>query len=74
MQTMQHLCGEMVNVEVFQSHGETILYIENPATGEQIERCPDCGEVISEGMLLPLDFFPEVYAEMAESLVEVRDG
>lgn len=69
--TLQHLCGQMINVEKFQSHGETILSFENPATGEQIERCPECGEVISEEMLFPLDMFPEVYAEMADSLAEV---
>ena len=71
MQHLQHICSEIVNAEAFQSHGETILYVED-LTGKQIEYCPGCGELIAEGMLFPLDIFPEVYAEMAErELVEV---
>ncbi len=69
MQTMQHLCGQMINVEAFQSHGETLLSLEDPETGQPLERCPECGEVPADETLFPLDFFLEVYAELAERLV-----
>jgi hypothetical protein len=61
----------MVNVEAFHSHGETILDMVDTETGQQInDRCPECGEGISDETLFPLDFFPEVYAEMAEAMIE----
>ena len=70
MQQLQHICGKVVSVEAFQSHGETILYVEDPATGQQIERCPECEELVIEEMLFDLDFIPEVWAEMAEMIME----
>lgn len=71
MQTVQHLCSQLINVEAFQSHGETILYLEDPRTRQQIERCPECGEEIFENTLFPLDICPARFAEMAEQQVEV---
>lgn len=70
MRTMQHVCGRMVNVDFFDSHGEIILDLTDPEDGAQIRACLECGEVIEQGCLFPLDFFPEVFAEMAESLIE----
>ena len=70
MQQLQHICGKVISVEAFQSHGETILYLEDPDTGQQIERCPECGEVIIENLLFDLDFIPEIWAEMAEMIME----
>lgn len=71
MQEQQHLCGQLINVEAFQSHGETILYLEDPRTRQQIEHCPECGEEIFENTLFPLDICPAWFAEMAEQQVEV---
>lgn len=69
MQLLQHLCGKMINVAAFQSHGETILDMTDADTGKQInDKCPECGETIYENMLFSMDFFPEVYAEMAEAV------
>ena len=65
----QHLCGKLVNVEAFQSHGETILSVTDPESGQPLERCPECGEEFFENTLFPLDIFPEVFAELAESLM-----
>jgi hypothetical protein len=59
----------MVNVQAWQSHGETILDISDQQTGEQLEKCPECGGEFTEETLFPLDFFPEVFAEMAEAEV-----
>jgi hypothetical protein len=67
---MQHICSKMIHVAFFDSHGEIILDMQDPDTGQQIDHCPECGEEITQGMLFSLDFFPEVYAEMAEQQVE----
>lgn len=67
--TQQHLCGQFVHVQAFQSHGETLLDVTDPATGAQLAVCPECGEEFFEETLFPLDFFPEAFAELAESLI-----
>lgn len=65
----QHLCGNLVNAEAYQGHGETLLLVTDPSNGQVLERCPECGEQFFENTLFPLDFFPEAWAELAESLV-----
>ncbi len=71
MQTLQHLCGQMVNVTVWQSHGETILDVSDLLTGEQLDTCPECGEEFFQNTLFPLDIFPMIAAEeLAVSLAE----
>ena len=71
MIAQQHICGAMVNVEAYQTHGQTILYVET-LEGQQIDHCPECGEELIESSLFALDIFPQVQlaAEMAESLIE----
>ncbi|MBV5322577.1 MAG: hypothetical protein JZU60_01930 [Ilumatobacteraceae bacterium] len=44
---MQHLCGKVISVDWFSSHGEVILDMKDPASGSQIQtHCPECGEEI----------------------------
>ncbi len=65
MQTMQHLCGHVVDARVWITHGETILDVSDPESGLPITICPECGEEFFENTLFPLDIFPELAALMA---------
>ncbi len=63
MQTKQHLCGRVVKVQAWKSHGETILEVSEPKSGQTLYTCPECGEEFFENTLFPMDIFPTIAAE-----------
>lgn len=63
---LQHICGKVLEVQAWDTHGEIVLDIQDPETGRQITHCSECGEEIHNETLFRMDFFPEIFAEMVE--------
>lgn len=61
---MQHLCGQIVAVAAWHVHGETILDVTDPHTGEPLAVCPDCGEPFFENTLFSLELFQVITEEV----------